>query len=140
MRNYLRHPTSISIEIAVIGETSEEVTANNLSQGGLCFVSDSPVQIGSVIDLRIPNIKEDYICEGVIAWQRQQADKFEVGVRFADDDEYYRVRMVEQVCQIEDYRQKLASAGRTLTNEAAAMEWIERFAADFDQGVAYKTN
>ncbi|RYZ80903.1 MAG: PilZ domain-containing protein [Proteobacteria bacterium] len=136
MRNYLRHPTSISIEIAVIGESSAEVTANNLSEGGLCFVSESPVKVGSVIDLRIPHVTEDYICEGVIVWQReQQTNEFEVGVRFANDDEYNRIRMVEQVCQIEDYRQNLAAKGRALTPDAAAIEWIERYAADFDQDV-----
>jgi hypothetical protein len=134
MRNYLRHPTSISIEIAVIGETSAEVTTNNLSEGGLCFLSDSPFKVGSVIDLRIPYVTEDYICEGVIVWQRAQlGEEFEIGVRFANDDEYNRIRMVEQVCQIEHYRQKLAAKGRTLTPNAAAMEWIERYAAEFDE-------
>ena len=40
--------------------------------------------------------------------------------------------MVEQVCQIEHYRQAvLRQEGRALDGEAAAPEWIARYAADF---------
>jgi hypothetical protein len=136
MRNYLRHPASIAIEIAVVGELSKEVMTNNLSEGGLCFFTNTPVKMGAVVDLRIPNVREDYICEGVIVWQRiEKADEFEVGVKFTNDEDYFRVRMVEQICQIENYRKRLASVGRHLSSEAAAAEWIERYAADFDESM-----
>lgn len=132
MRNYIRHPTSIPIHISAGSQNSAEVVVNNLSAGGLSFVTDIPVKVGSVVDLAIPCVNPDYQGEGVIVWRRSQQPKgFEVGVRFANDDEYFRVRMVEQVCQIEEYRQQLAEAGRKLTSEEAAYEWITRFAADF---------
>jgi hypothetical protein len=104
----------------------------NLSAGGLSFITNIPVKVGSVVDLIIPCVNPDYQGEGVIVWRRnQQPEGFEVGVRFANDDEYFRMRMVEQVCQIEEYRQQLAEAGREITSEEAAYEWITRFAADF---------
>lgn len=133
MRNYIRHPTSIPIQVSTNGEASSEVRISNLSAGGLCFFTDIPVKVGSVVDLIIPCIKPDYQGEGIIVWRRSQPSVgFEVGVRFANDDEYFRVRMVEQVCQIEEYRQQLAEVGRKLTAEEAAQEWIRRFAASFD--------
>ena len=132
MRNYIRHPTSIPI--AISGEQRINVKANNLSAGGLCFFTDIPVRVGAVVDLNISYVKPDYKGEGVIVWRRgARPSGYEVGVRFANDDEYFRLRMVEQVCQIEKYRQQLMETGRNLTSEAAALEWIERYAADFDQ-------
>jgi len=132
MRNYIRHPTSIPIQVSASGQTSSQVRISNLSAGGLCFITDIPVKVGSVVDLMIPCVTPDYQGEGIIVWRRNQAPKkFEVGVRFANDDEYFRVRMVEQVCQIEEYRQQLAEVGRKLSAEEAAMEWIKRFAAGF---------
>lgn len=134
MRNYIRHPTSIPIRVSAGAHDCGEVTVNNLSTGGLSFVTDIPVRVGSVVDLTIPCVNPDYQGEGIIVWRRSQSPEgFEVGVRFANDDEYFRVRMVEQVCQIEEYRQQLAEAGRKLTTEEAALEWIKRFAADFDE-------
>ncbi len=134
MRNYIRHPTSIPIHVSSGAQGSANVVVNNLSAGGLSFVTKLPVKVGSVVDLMIPCVNPDYQGEGVIVWRRsQQPEGFEVGVRFASDDEYFRVRMVEQVCQIEEYRQQLAEVGRRLTAEEAAHEWIERFAAGFGE-------
>jgi hypothetical protein len=132
MRNYIRHPTSIPIHVSTGAQNSADVTVKNLSAGGLSFITNIPVKVGSVVDLIIPCVNPDYQGEGVIVWRRnQQPEGFEVGVRFANDDEYFRMRMVEQVCQIEEYRQQLAEAGREITSEEAAYEWITRFAADF---------
>lgn len=137
MRNYIRHPTSIPIHVSAGVHSSAQVTVNNLSAGGLSFVTDIPVKVGSTVDLMIPCIDPDYQGAGVIVWRRNQPPQgFEVGVRFANDDEYFRVRMVEQVCQIEEYRQQLADVGRKLTTEEAALEWIKRFAAGFDESDA----
>jgi hypothetical protein len=137
MRNYIRHPTSIPIQVSTGNHAHEQVMVNNLSAGGLSFFTDIPVKVGSVVDLMIPCITPDYQGEGVIVWRRNQQPKgFEVGVRFANDDEYFRVRMVEQVCQIEEYRQQLAEVGRHISTEEAAHEWIKRFAANFDSSDA----
>ena len=46
----------------------------------------------------------------------------------------YAVRMVEQVCHIESYRQRLSQErGRDISSEEAAQEWISHYAADFPQ-------
>ncbi len=97
-------------------------------------MTDKPVKVGTVVEFEIPVIKPDYHGSGVIVWRREHGSKeYEVGVRFTSDDEFFRTRMVEQVCQIEDYRQRLALKGRQLTSEEAAMEWIQRYSSDFDK-------
>jgi hypothetical protein len=134
MRTFIRHPTSIPIQVCAGGDESARVRVRNLSAGGLCFITDKPVKVGTRVEFDIPITSPDYHGSGVIVWRREQApDSYEVGVRFTSDDEFFRTRMVEQVCQIEDYRQRLALKGRNLTSEEAALEWIARYSAQFDQ-------
>jgi hypothetical protein len=133
MRTYIRHPTSIPIQVCAGGDEDSRVRVRNLSAGGLCFITDKPVKVGTLVEFDIPVINPDYHGRGVIVWRREQSSKsYEVGVRFTSDDEFFRTRMVEQVCQIEDYRQRLALKGRQLSSEEAALEWIEHYSANFD--------
>lgn len=133
MRNYIRHPTSIPINVLsgerIIGDTK----AQNLSSGGLSFLTSKPVKVGELIDFEIPVMKPDYQGRGVVVWLRNRSPKmFEVGMRFTSNDDFFRTRMVEQVCQIEDYRQRIcANYGRTMSVEEAAMEWIAKYAQTF---------
>ena len=138
MRTYIRHPTSIPIQVCAGGDEDSRVRVRNLSAGGLCFITDKPVKVGTMVEFDIPVIKPDYHGRGVIVWRREQSsNSYEVGVRFTSDDEFYRTRMVEQVCQIEDYRQRLALKGRKLSSEEAALEWIERYSANFDSAAQH---
>jgi hypothetical protein len=133
MRSYIRHPTAIPIQVSAGGDESARVRVLDLSAGGLCFVTDKPVKVGTMVEFDIPVTSPDYHGRGVIVWRREQSSNaYEVGVRFTSEDEYFRTRMVEQVCQIEDYRQRLALKGRQLSSEEAAQEWIERYASSFD--------
>ena len=134
MRTYLRHPTSIPIQVCSGISEAPRLRVRNLSAGGLCFITDVPLKVGTFIEFDIPVAKPDYHGSGVVVWRREQSSaQYEVGVRFTSDDELFRTRMVEQVCQIEDYRQRLALKGRQLNSEEAALEWIERYSASFDQ-------
>jgi len=55
-----------------------------------------------------------------------------VGVEFLDQDILFRLRMVEQICHIEQYRRTVReSQGRVLSSQEAAIEWIERYAEAF---------
>lgn len=134
MRSYIRHPTSIPIQVCISDDKQTRVRVRNLSSGGLCFITDQPLKVGSLVEFDIPVTKPDYHGCGVIVWRREQSPKsFEVGMRFTSNDDFFRTRMVEQMCQIEDYRQRLALKGRQLSGEEAALEWIERYSASFDR-------
>ncbi len=134
MRTYIRHPTSIPIQVCANEQMESRAQVRNLSAGGLSFVTDKPIKVGTMVEFEIPVIKSDYHGRGVIVWRREQThDQYEVGVKFTSDNEYFHARMVEQVCQIEDYRQRLSLKGRELTSEQAAIEWIEKYSAQFDK-------
>ncbi len=133
MRQYLRHPSDIPIAYHVDAAVASGTDyLRNISQGGLCFSSRSPIAPGSSVHLEISIAEPVFEADGIVVWCRPSDRGFEVGVRFDGVEANYSVRMVEQVCHIEHYRREtLRSEGRVLTGEEAAIEWIERNAGQF---------
>lgn len=133
MRNYIRHPSDIPIDFQP--EELPEAHSDhlkNVSEGGLAFLSSTPLSPGSIIRVKIPLVTPVFQAVGRVTWCRACGDHFEIGVEFLDQDDVFRARMVEQLCHIEHYRQQvLEEEGRELSGEQAALEWIQRFAPDF---------
>ena len=133
MRRYIRHPANIPIEINVEKQPVITSTTSNVAVGGLCFESCNNIDLGCRIQLNI-NIHEPFEAHGVVVWCKPNNDHFEIGVQFDDEYTKYAVRMVEQVCWIEDYRRKvLENEGRKLTTDEAAAEWISQYASRFEE-------
>lgn len=135
MRQFIRHPSDLPIEYKIVGsDTPENESLENINQGGLCFQATNNITPGSSIFIRIPVRKPALEVEGVVAWCQKCNERYEVGVKFADEATEFNVRMFEQVCYIEQYRRDvLKKEGRKLSSEEAAMEWVEKYAKDFPQ-------
>jgi Tfp pilus assembly protein PilZ len=135
MREYIRHPSSIPLEVKIAdlpGPQSEYL--NNVSLGGLSFCSKHKLEAGAQITIRIPLLEEGVKVSGQVVWCKKQGRAYEVGVAFPDKEEAFRTRMVEQICHIEQYRNEvLEHERRQLTSEQAAMEWIKKFAGSFPE-------
>lgn len=135
MRRFIRHPSGIPIDFNVI--ESLHVSGGispmmNISRGGLCFYCDTPFPAGTALHLSIPVETPAYEVDGRVAWSRMEEEHFVIGVSFDDSATAFNIRMVEQICYIEQYRKVISeSEGRELSSEEAAMEWIEKYAADF---------
>ena len=133
MRLYIRHPSDVPIDYQLGGlaDTSRD-KLSNYSEGGLCFVAGQRIEPGSEIHFAIPITPPEFHATGVVVWCREEAGEYQVGVKFTEEETAYAVRMVEQLCYIEHYRQTvLETEGRKLTGEEAALEWIEKFAGNF---------
>ena len=79
-------------------------------------------------------MQPDFEVRGQVVWCRAESGVFEIGVAFLNPSDLFQVRMVEQICHIEQYKADvLASEGRRLNGEQAAQEWIQKFAGDFPQ-------
>ncbi|WP_372863084.1 PilZ domain-containing protein [Spongiibacter sp.] len=138
MREYLRHPSNIPVEVEVV-ERRERRSAQacDVSIAGLCCEVDKPVQPGSDVTFKVPSLSVDYTGHGRVVWCKPSAGRYQLGIEFCSGRDAYRARMVEQICQIEDYRCRVAECeGRSLDGEEAAAEWISRFAATFHQRFA----
>jgi hypothetical protein len=133
-RRFIRHPTNIPIHWSlgeIVPHGGEHL--QNISEGGLAFISHHDIPVGATIDINIPIVRPEVALIGKVVWCRPTEDGcFEVGVRFTDAGQHFKMRMVEQVCHIEQYKNEVfENEGRALTSEQAAMEWISRFAKDF---------
>ncbi len=152
MRKFVRHPSSIPIELAVARtpscrapelhnplesnnppELNKPPELHNISNGGFSCAIDEPITVGAAVQLRIPVIWPDYRGCGVVVWCRPTPPRYEIGIQFAAQD-FFKTKMVEQLCQIELYRQQILSEeGRELDSEQAAQEWIALYAHEFSE-------
>lgn len=132
-REYIRHPIDIPIHIeSSRPEISQGVRLNNVSTGGLAFRTPKYIEAGQTIRIHIDVVHPSFEVDALVQWCHAIEDDFEIGVKFADIEDAFRVRMVEQVCHIEQYRQEVwRKEKRHLSGETAAAEWIERFAHQF---------
>ncbi len=131
MRQFMRHPADIPITV-VSQQGQHADTLNDISYGGLRFISDTAIPNGSLIKIRIDIISQACEVDARVVWCRHHEGRYELGVVFIDQQVAFKMRMVEQVCNIEHYRNLvLRKEGRQLDSKQAAMEWIARHAAQF---------
>lgn len=133
MRSFIRHPSGIPIDIQPehSPEGSPEMLIN-ISHGGLSLRSQAGILPGTIVILTVHIPDGDKQIRARVAWCRELPEGYDIGVEFLSTADSYTVRMVEQVCHIENYRRKVKEEqGRELDSEQAAMEWIARNASDF---------
>ncbi len=134
MRQFIRHPLDVPIEIRTAQLGTAAFQTQDISLGGLAVHSEVPVEPGSLIEVRIAYVEPAFEARARVAWCRpcREGGGHEVGVSFLEAEDVFRARMVAQVCYIEDYRRSIARAeGRELSSEEAAGEWIAKFAHKF---------
>lgn len=133
MRSYIRHPSDIPIEFCREPISALEThSLRDVSRGGLSFLSDTPLELGTVIRVRISSVEPAFEAPCSVSWCRRHEEHYLVGVKFLDAQDVYRARLVEQVCHIEHYkRQVFEREGRVINGEQAAREWILKYAQDF---------
>lgn len=132
-RQYLRHRCDLPVRCR---RSSEPRACNtrlkDLGLGGVCFRSPRPFATGTSLEVSFPVLQAEQCLRGHVAWSRRDGDGYEVGLRFDDEAEAFKARMVEQLAAIEAYRQEARSReGRELSSEEAAREWVARYAAAF---------
>ncbi|HEX8244513.1 MAG TPA: PilZ domain-containing protein [Longimicrobium sp.] len=132
-REFIRHTADVPIEVcAVDGGAGRTQQGVNVSVGGLSFVSDQELEVGSTIGIRITEVDPPFEARARVVWSSPEQGRHCIGVRFLDASDAFRARMVEQVCSIERYRREVeASEGRVLTSPEAAAEWIGKYAGRF---------
>ncbi len=135
MREFIRHPASVPIQVKELDGDPEIglCTLNNVSIGGISCISAHPVELGASVTIRVECVDPDFEMTGQVVWCRQNETAYEVGVEFLTSKQnMFLLRMVEQLCHIEHYRNEVErTEGRALSSEQAAQEWISKYAATF---------
>lgn len=132
MRQYIRHPAAVPLKYQCQQPTDSNPTEMlDISQGGLSFTTEEAMEPGQVVKVSIEIGDPPFEAKGEVVWCHPQDDHFVTGLRFDNIENAFAVRMIEQICHIEQYRQQWERQGRDLTPEEAAEEWIALHARDF---------
>ncbi len=138
VRQFIRHVANVPLACSRAGHRDEaprELT--NISFVGLAFVSGERHAPGDVLELSFPSLKTQPALRGEVVWSRTHNSSTPVqyleGIRFLDEHDHFRARLVEQICYIEAYTAQQEEIGRNLTHEEAAEEWTQEYAAMFPQ-------
>jgi hypothetical protein len=132
LRVYVRHPSEFPVELTRDGNATARERLHDVSAGGLCCRSNEAFTQGELVRVHIPVGSSGFSAEGRVAWCDGDDDEgYRVGIAFTSEVDALRTRMIEQVCHIERYHQKLIAEGREATREQAAVEWISKYAERF---------
>jgi hypothetical protein len=133
-RRFIRHTVDVPLEIRTVADGPRRASVRNVSHGGISFLSDEEIPLGTIIDVRIPGVEPPFEARAKVVWSAPEGSGYCLGVAFLEADDAFRARMVEQVCSIERYREQVREReGRDLSPEEAAQEWITRYADAFPE-------
>jgi Tfp pilus assembly protein PilZ len=135
IRKYVRQVTGIPVEVAL--DYSENInvgddTITNISLGGLALVAEDPLDIGESIQVRCPILNNEVQLSGKVVWCEKSLRGYEIGLEFDDPAEIERMKMIDQICDIEKFRTQVAEQeGRHLSSEQATREWVSQYTGNF---------
>jgi len=139
-RRFIRHPISLPLVYKVIKsgltQTSEDMPTEtrNISIGGLSFPAKKPVKPDSMIAISMPfedkvfNVKAKVVrCEN-----NPETKLYDIAVNFFRLHEAFKVKMIEQIYLIAEYRDLLIlQSGKDVSLEEASRKWVRRFSKRF---------
>jgi hypothetical protein len=133
MRQFIRHPVDIPIEVRAGGQLSHTIhNSSNLGIRGLAFPCGRVLELGEVAEIRISFAHPSFEVEARLAWCWARDGFSELGVEFLNQDDVFKAHMVEQVCHIENYNKEVyRDEGCILSSSEAALEWINKYASGF---------
>lgn len=132
MRSFIRHDTDLPIEVKIEAEVPASTPLRNVSHGGLSFRHHIRLPVGAQVRVAIAVTGPGFEAPCRVVWCQPEGETWQVGVAFLEQEDMFRARMIEQVCQIEQYRKdERRRSGRQLSGQEAALEWIGKFAAGF---------
>jgi len=125
-RAYIQHPIDIPIEISHAQQpASFSSKLHDFSLEGARFESASEIKPGEYVQIQLPHIEGqlEKMVEGIVMWCCQKKNKYEIGVKFRDDEAFF-MTMLKQIEQIESFKDEVERRdGRVLTGKEAVAEF-----------------
>ena len=136
-RRFIRHLLVNPLEFQVEGDKKFEKTKTiDVSEGGLMFMSKTDVDTGTIIKLQMPVYDKIFkITAKVVHAQKDEATElYKVGVAFTTYADAFKVKLIEQIYLIEEYRVlRSLQTGKEITLQEASKEWIKRYSERFEK-------
>ena len=136
-RRFLRHLLVNPLEFRVSEDSPPEKTETvNVSEGGLLFTSKTPVGSGKLITLMLPLYDKIFKIKARVMHSNpdESTGLYHIGVAFEKYADAFKVKLIEQIYLIEEYRVlRSLQAGREISLKEASLEWIERYSRQFEK-------
>jgi len=130
--NLIHHPDNILIHCQRLDQAYNKQPVHLFHSPHLHFNSLTAFKHNTRLRLTLHIQNDNHDFQAVVTHSQAHLTGFHIQVGFESYDEAFRLRMIEQVCHIETYREELyRQQGRRLCYENAAQEWIERYANAF---------
>jgi hypothetical protein len=134
-RNFLRHPVHVPIVIRPLRrDVAGESRSLDVSQGGLSFLWTKKLSKRALVHVTIPVKDKLFTVKGKVVYSEKNTGSvhFRTGISFADRDSAFQAKLAEETLEILEYQKKISrEAGRSVSEEEAAAEWIYKYAKFF---------
>jgi len=135
-QSFIHHPSTVPVKMVISDEQCPILDDNDELSTGVYIQTEQSYPVNSCVNVEINVQKPAFTAKGFVrCCQRLKGNKgYQIGIVFDCPETAFAVRMIEQVCHIEEYRQKVSlTQGRELSIDSAASEWITQHAADFPE-------
>lgn len=135
-RHFIRHPVCYPLEFEHVSKKIRERTKTlNVSEGGLLFLSKYPLKKNEIIILKMPLQEKVFRIRAKVMHTTKDSENtglFNVGVSFYRYSDAFKVKLVEQLYLIDEYRMlRSLQLGHELSMQEASEEWIKRYSKRF---------
>jgi len=142
-RKFERFPIRASIHIKDTNRNCRAITySDDLSEGGLAFYSLTQIPTGSSLEITI-GVRERIFkieAQAVYCANRPTNRFYRTGVEFKDSTNAFKAKLGEEVVLIKAYQKQVSSeTHHRISEEEAALEWIEKNAACFGKMASSKS-
>ena len=127
-RRFIRHPTDIRIESTLLHDGHVYVMdAHDIGLGGLRMTLPLCPELESEIGIRVLYVRPPFEASGRVVWCRPRDNRYDVGIELTTWQEASWLRVVEQICEIAEYRREIeAQNGCKISIAQAAEQWYAR--------------
>jgi len=138
-RRFIRHLLVSPLEFQMAddeGGNFERTQTVNVSEGGLMFMSKSDVAVGTVINIQMPLYDKVFKIKAKVEHVVKEASTglYRVGVSFLTYADAFKVKLIEQIYLIEEYRVlRSLQTGKEMSLQEASKEWVKRYSERFEK-------
>ena len=136
-RRFIRHLLVSPLEFKISDDNNFEKSETiNVSEGGLLFMSKQNVPAGTLIDINMPLYDKVFKIKARVVHgdKDENSELYKLGVAFESYHDAFKVKLIEQIYLIEEYRVlRSLQLGREMTLQEASREWIKRYSKRFEK-------
>jgi len=139
-RRFIRHSMCFPLTYNVVEKArslkSKDLGAKtiNVGRGGLLFSAKEGIGTNSIISINMPFQNKTFKIKAKVAYCNKDCNTnlYNVGVVFLRPNEAFKVKLIEQMYLISEYRDlRSIELGKEISLQEASEEWIAKYSERF---------